>query len=148
MQDLDILVGFPYPAGKDKGRGVGLLQEILEFLAAVIGIDRDQNSPHPRAAELGVDPFGQIVCPDGHLVPPLDPKRHQPLGDGIELIPEFPEVLPDIKVVVFQPDIVPEVFSQNIYNVADGRFTHFNVRFVHLLPLDLKVKMSCGDISL
>ena len=140
VQDLEILVGLPYPADQDKGGGIGLLQKIFKFVAAVIGVDRDQNRSHPGTSVLGVHPLGQIIGPDGDLVALLDAKGHQSFGDGVEFFPQLSEILPDIQGMVLQANVVSEVFRQNIYKVTDGRFTHFNIRFLHLNPLLLKVK--------
>ncbi len=85
---------------------VRLLQDVVQFLGLVIGVDRQEYGPDPGGCEHQNDPVRHVGGPDRDLLPFLDSHGHQALGDPVDLLAELPPREAEVPVRVDQGIVV------------------------------------------
>jgi hypothetical protein len=127
VDHLDVFVGGAHAADQDQGLGIGLLHQVFQLEGAVGRVDGHHDGAELGGAELGVEPLGDVVGPDGDLVALLDPEGHEPLGHLVAHIAEFAVGVVDAQLVVHQRLAVPELLGDQIHQLPDGRFANFKL---------------------
>ncbi len=116
---LDV-IGVLETANEEQHRRVGLVENVLEFSRAVIGIDRNQNGADLRRGELQHDPFGDVGRPDRHVVVLADPEPQQPLRDLVGQVLELAPGMTYTAVRVDQGVVVGEAAGGILEQTTHG----------------------------
>ena len=69
---------------------VGLLEDVVEFLGLVGGVDGDEHGAGLGAGELEHQPVGHVLGPDAHVVALADADGEQALRQAIDALVELP----------------------------------------------------------
>ncbi len=112
------------PVGHDQRLGVGLLQQILQLIPFVVGVDRDEHGADFRRGEQGDQPLRHIGGPDGHVVPLPHADGKETLRGAVAFLAELPPG-PAVGPVVVRHGLPLRVFfSDTVQQTSDGVFQH------------------------
>ncbi len=87
---------------------LGVLQQIAQLLALVVGVHGEQHGADARGGELQSHPVGHVGGPDGHFFAFLHAQGHQPLGQVVHQLAELFVGEPKIPVHVDNGVVVRE----------------------------------------
>ena len=74
------VIGGLEAVGEQQHGDVGLLEDVLQFVGAVGGVDVDQHGARVGGGELDHDPLRPVGGPDADVLAAADAERHQGAG--------------------------------------------------------------------
>jgi len=104
---------------KQRG-GVGLFENVLEFMRLVVGVDGDEHAADHAQGGLQINPLGDVGRPDGDVVPLLHAQRHQALGRLAAPLVELAVGLTDLKLGSNERRMFGKTFGCFANNLSDG----------------------------
>lgn len=105
----------------------GLAQQVAQLVFAVIGVHREQNGPDLGRGELQGHPVGHVGGPDRHFFALLHAQRHEPLGELVHHVGEFPPGQAVVAVGVDNGLPVGKAGHGMIENLPQGPFAQFKL---------------------
>ncbi len=119
------VIGMLHSVYEDQILHVRLLQNIIQLLQLIIGVDGQEYGPDPCGREHQDDPVRHVGGPDRYLLPFLHSHGHEALGDPVDL---FAELLPretEVPVHIDQGIVVRVVryaFVEQVPEPLVGRY--------------------------
>jgi hypothetical protein len=102
---LSLIGGVAVGINKKQSRGIGLLQNVFQFMGLIIRVHRNQDAARHSQRTLQISPFGNIGRPDGDIIATLDANCHESFGDIPACLVKFAVSLPDSELRRNQSDV-------------------------------------------